>query len=336
MATLVTGGAGYIGSHTAVALHDAGREVVILDDFSGARRRAVDAIRSLTHESLLVVEADACDPDAVASVFERRQIDSVVHFAALKSAYESIGDPLRYYRQNLMSTIVLAETAVRNGVKRFVFSSSATVYGAPASPPVTEDSPTAPQNPYGASKQMCEQILADTVEASAMQAVMLRYFNPVGAHPSGLLGEDPLQRPANLVPRVMQTLLGHDGPVRVFGSDYDTRDGTAIRDYIHVMDLAEAHIAALSVDLKHRDSRVYNLGTGTGSTVMEVLAAASSAAGRPVAHEFCDRRAGDAAASWADCTRALRELRWKPRRDLQQMLDDHWNFARSNLADRER
>lgn len=332
MATLVTGGAGYVGSHTVVTLHDSGREVVVLDDFSAAPRRTVDALRSLTLRSLRVVEADAADAPAVDAVLQRHEIDSVIHFAALKSAPESLADPIRYYSRNLASTMVLAEACARHGVRRFVFSSSAAVYGTPATLPVTEEAPAAPQSPYGASKQMCERILADTAAAVGGQAVMLRYFNPVGAHPSGRLGEDPLGTPENLVPRVMQTLLALRGPVPVFGSDYDTRDGTAVRDYVHVMDVAEAHTAVLDAALGERSSRAYNVGTGRGSTVLEVLAAASQAAGRPVPHEMRGRRPGDAAAIWADCARAARELRWTPRRGLQEMLDDHWSFARSQLA----
>lgn len=336
MVALVTGGAGYVGSHTVVALCDAGHEVVILDDFSGAHRRTVDTIRSLTRQAVPVVEADAADSAALADVFGRWTIDSVIHFAALKSAPESVGDPLRYYHANLMSLISLAEASLHHSVSRFVFSSSAAVYGSPSSLPVTENTPTAPLNPYGASKQMCERILADMSAASGLSTVTLRYFNPVGAHRSALLGEDPLGPPANLVPRIVQTMLGGDRPLQVFGSDYDTRDGTAIRDYVHVMDLAEAHCAALNVDMRDRSSRVYNLGTGNGSTVLEVLAAAERAAGRAVPHEFRERRTGDSPALWADCTRALNELNWKPRRNLQQMLDDQWRFACANLADRAR
>lgn len=328
MATLVTGGAGYIGSHTVVALHDAGRDPVVLDDFSNASPRAVDAIRSLTRPDLPVVEGDAGDPDVLDGVFGEHRIDSVVHFAARKSVAESVSDPLGYYRCNLGSTIALAAVAIDRGVRRLVFSSSATVYGSASTLPVTEDSPTVPENPYGETKLMGERILADAATASDMTAVMLRYFNPVGAHPSGLIGEDPAGEPANLVPRVMQVASGRRARLDVFGTDYSTVDGTAVRDYVHVMDLAEGHVAALDADIAPASSRVYNLGTGSGTTVLQLLAAAAETLGAQVRYEVAGRRHGDVEASWADCTRARDELGWQARRGLDEMLADHWNFAR--------
>ncbi|MCE2511921.1 MAG: UDP-glucose 4-epimerase GalE [Acidimicrobiia bacterium] len=330
MATLVTGGAGYIGSHTTVALHDAGRDVVILDDFSNASRRAIDAMRSLTRADLVVVEGDAGDPDVLDAVFGGHRIDSVVHFAARKSVAESISDPLGYYRSNLGSVISLAAAAIDRGVRRLVFSSSATVYGSASALPVTEDSPTVPESPYGETKLMGERILADAAAASDLTAVMLRYFNPVGAHPSGLIGEDPSTEPANLVPRIMQVAAGRRDRLDVFGADYSTVDGTAVRDYVHVMDLAEGHVAALDTETAPVSSRVYNLGTGSGTTVLQVLAAASEVLGTRIPYEMADRRPGDIEASWADCTRARDELGWQARRVLAQMLADHWNFARKH------
>ena len=327
MATLVTGGAGYIGSHTTVALHDAGRDVVILDDFSNASRRAVDSIRSLTRPDLPVVEGDVGDPDTLDAALGGHRIDSVIHFAARKSVSESVGDPLGYYRSNLGSVIALAAAMIERGVGRLVFSSSAAVYGSSTSLPFTEDSPTVPESPYGATKLMGERILADAA-ASGMAAVMLRYFNPVGAHPSGLVGEDPSGEPANLVPRVMEVAAGRRDRLSVFGADYATADGTAVRDYVHVVDLAEGHVAALDVGMPPGRSRVYNLGTGSGTTVLQLLAAASEALGTPIGHELVERRPGDVEASWADCTRARDELGWQARRSLPQMLADHWNFAR--------
>ena len=328
MATLVTGGAGYIGSHTVVALHDAGRDPVILDDFSNASPRAVDAIRSLTRPDLPVVEGDAGDPDVLDGVFGEHRIDSVVHFAARKSVAESVSDPLGYYRSNLGSTIALAAVAIDRGVRRLVFSSSATVYGSASTLPVTEDSPTVPENPYGETKLMGERILADAATASDMTAVMLRYFNPVGAHPSGLIGEDPAGEPANLVPRLMQVASGRRGRLDVFGTDYSTVDGTAVRDYVHVMDLSDGHVAALDADIAPARSRVYNLGTGSGTTVLQLLTAAAETLGDDIAYEVAGRRPGDVEASWADCTRARDELGWQARRGLDEMLADHWNFAR--------
>lgn len=328
MATLVTGGAGYIGSHTAVALHDAGRDVVVLDDFSNASRRVVDAIRSLTRPDLPVVEGDAGNPDDLEAVFGRHQIDSVVHFAARKSVAESVSDPVGYYRSNLGSVVALAAAAIDRGVRRVVFSSSATVYGSTSTLPVTEDSPTVPESPYGQTKLVGERILADAAAASDMRAVLLRYFNPVGAHSSGLIGEDPAGEPANLVPRIMQVASGRLERLSVYGDDYSTVDGTAVRDYVHVMDLAEGHVAALDTDMAPASSRVYNLGTGSGTTVLQVVAAAEEALGKRIPYEMAERRPGDIEASWADCTRARNELGWQARRGLPKMLADHWNFVR--------
>ena len=328
MSTLVTGGAGYIGSHTTVALHDAGREVVVLDDFSNASRRAVDAVRGLTRPDLPVVEGDAGDPETLDAVFDGHRIDAVVHFAARKSVAESVRDPLGYYRSNLGSVVALAAAAIDRGVRRLVFSSSATVYGSASTLPVTEDSPTVPESPYGETKLMGERILADAAAASEMTAVMLRYFNPVGAHPSGLIGEDPSGELANLVPRIMQVAVGRRDRLEVFGADYATADGTAVRDYVHVMDLAEGHVAALDADIAPASSRVYNLGTGSGTTVLQVVAAASEAVGSPIPYEMAGRRPGDIEASWAGCSRARTELGWQARRSLPEMLSDHWNFVR--------
>ena len=328
MATLVTGGAGYIGSHTAVALHDAGRDVVVLDDFSNASRRVVDALRSLTRPDLPVVEGDVGDSDVLEAVFGGHRVDSVVHFAARKSVAESVSDPLGYYRSNLGSVIALAAAAVDRGVRRVVFSSSATVYGSTSALPVTEDSPTVPASPYGETKLMGERILADAAASSELTAVVLRYFNPVGAHPSGVIGEDPAGEPENLVPRIMQVATGRLERLSVFGDDYRSSDGTAVRDYVHVMDLAEGHVAALQAEIAPASSRVYNLGTGSGTTVLQVVAAAEEVLGTRIPYEMAGRRPGDIEASWADCTRARDELGWQTRRDLAQMLTDHWNFVR--------
>ena len=327
MATLVTGGAGYVGSHAAIALHEAGREVVILDDFSNSSPRAVDAVRSLTRPDLPVVEGDAGHPDVLDAVFGGHRIDSVIHFAARKSVAESVSDPLGYYRSNLGSVIALAAAAIDRGVRRLVFSSSAAVYGSARSLPLTEDSPTVPESPYGETKLMGERILADAAAASELTAVMLRYFNPVGAHPSGLIGEDPSGEPSNLVPRVMEVAAGRRDRLEVFGADYSTADGTAVRDYVHVMDLAEGHVAALDAGIAPARSRVYNLGTGTGTTVLQVLAAAQEAVGTHIPYELAERRPGDVEACWADCTRARDELGWQARRSLDQMLADHWSFV---------
>ena len=327
MTTLVAGGAGYVGSHTAAALHAAGRRPVLLDDFSNASHAVVDALRELTSPDLAVIEGDAADPATLEQAFGKHRFDAVIHFAAHKSVPESQQAPLRYYRNNLGTTLALAEAAAAHGVKRFVFSSSAAVYGTPVSLPLTEQSPVAPQSPYGAGKAMCEQILADAAATGPPEAVVLRYFNPVGAHPTGRIGERPRLAAPNLVPAVMDVARGSRRAVSVFGDDYDSRDGTAVRDFVHVMDLAEGHVAALEADLGQRTSRVFNLGTGVGTTVFELIAAAAAATGRPIPYEIAARRPGDIAASWADCGRAAAELRWRARRSLTQALADHWRFA---------
>lgn len=328
MTTLVTGGAGYVGSHTVVALRAAGRDVVILDDFSNAKRGVVDALRALTGAQLDVVEGDAADRVAIDRICRSRDIDSILHFAAHKSVSESVAEPLRYYRNNLASTLALAEAALERGIPRFVLSSSATVYGTAAELPVTEESALAPESPYGATKQMCERILADASVGSRMRSVLLRYFNPVGAHPSGDIGELPLGAPQNLVPAVMEVALGTRARLQLFGNDYDTPDGTAIRDYVHVVDLAEGHVAALGADFGPHSSRAFNLGTGVGTSVHEVVRAASEVTQREIPFEIVARRPGDLAESWADCSRAAAELGWSAKRDLEQMLGDHWRFLR--------
>ena len=327
MTTLITGGAGYVGSHTVVALHAAGRDVVVLDDFSNARCDVVDELRLLTAPGLVVVEGDAADRPTVEQLCDEHDIDSIVHFAASKNVPESLADPLRYYRNNVESTLSLAEVAVKRGIGQFVFSSSAVVYGTPPELPVTEETPATPQSPYGATKLMCERILTDAAAASAMRVVILRYFNPVGAHRSGRIGERPVAAAQNLVPVVMRVAQGAAERLEVFGDDYDTRDGTAVRDFVHVTDLAEGHVAAIDADLGEHTSRVFNLGTGVGTTVFELIDAAVSATGRPIRYEVVARRPGDIAASWADCRRAHAELGWRAGRDLAQMLTDHWNFA---------
>ena len=328
MTMLITGGAGYVGSHTVVALHTAGRDVVVLDDFSNARRDVIADLRSLTTPDLAVVEGDAADRTTIQRLCEDHQVESIVHFAAHKSVPESLADPLRYYRNNVATTLNLAEVAVERGIGRFVFSSSAVVYGTPEALPVTEETPAMPQSPYGATKLMCERILSDAAASSAMSVVILRYFNPVGAHRSGRIGEQPLETAQNLIPVVMRVAAGSSERLQVFGDDYDTRDGTAIRDFVHVEDLAEGHMAAIDADLGAQPSRIFNLGTGVGTTVFELIHVAARVTGRPIRHDIVGRRPGDIAASWADCSRADAELGWRAERDLHQMLTDHWRFAR--------
>jgi UDP-glucose 4-epimerase len=329
MAVLVTGGAGYIGSHTAVGLHEAGRDVVVLDDLSNSSPAAVDALRALTRPDLPFVEADAADVDAVGRAIADHGVDEVVHFAAFKSVSGSIADPDGYHRNNVGSTVGVVEAMRHNGVSRMVFSSSCTVYGEPTDLPVTEDSPISASNPYGATKVACEELLAAEAEAGGLDVLLLRYFNPVGAHASGDLGEDPRGTPDNLVPYLMQVAVGRRESLSVFGDDYDTPDVSAIRDYIHVVDLAEGHLAALDALAADRGSRgcsAVTLGTGTGYSVLDVLAAAGRVIGRPVPHQVVGRRDGDIERIWADPARAADLLGWRAGRGLDEMLADHWRW----------
>ena len=338
MAVLVIGGAGYIGSHTAAVLHEAGRDVVVLDDLSNSSVAALDALRALTQPDLPFIEADAADADAVGRAIADHGVDEVVHFAAFKSVSGSIADPEGYHRNNVGSTIGVVKAVRRHGVSRLVFSSSCTVYGEPAQLPVTEDSPVGASNPYGATKVACEELLAAEAAAGGLDVLLLRYFNPVGAHASGDLGEDPRGTPDNLVPYLMQVAVGRRDRLSVFGGDYDTPDGSAIRDYIHVVDLAEGHVAALDIlaapndeDVRESsvgstDCRAVNLGTGTGHSVLEVLAAAGRVIGRPVPHEVVGRRAGDIERIWADPSLAADLLGWRATRGLDEMLADHWRW----------
>ncbi len=338
MAVLVTGGAGYIGSHTAVVLHEAGRDVVVLDDLSNSSMAAVEALRVLTRPDLPFIEADAADVDAVGRAIVDHGIDEVIHFAAFKSVSGSIVDPDGYHRNNVGSTAGVVEAMRRHGVSRMVFSSSCTVYGEPTDLPVTEDSPISASNPYGATKVACEELLAAEAAAGGLDVLLLRYFNPVGAHPGGNLGEDPRGTPDNLVPYLMQVAVGRRESLSVFGDDYDTPDGSAIRDYIHVVDLALGHLAALdalagSDDGDVRDPsvgsagcRAVNLGTGTGYSVLEIVAAAGRVIGRPVPHDVVGRRDGDIEQIWADPSLAADLLGWRARRGLDEMLADHWRW----------
>ena len=331
MAVLVTGGAGYIGSHTAVALHDAGREVVIVDNFSNSSPKVVDAVRALTTDSMVMVEADMLDSEAVARVFKDHDIDEVIHFAAYKAVGESVDKPLDYYRNNLGSTIGLVAAMVEAGVSKLVFSSSCTVYGQPDVIPVTEAAPTGAESPYGWTKYMSEQILNDAAAAVDLDVVLLRYFNPVGAHESGTLGEDPNGIPNNLVPFVMQVAVGRLAKVMVFGGDYGTADGTAVRDYIHVVDLAEGHVAALdALAGEISGCTAVNLGTGVGSTVLDVVHAASAAVGSPIPYEVVGRRSGDIEKIYAHPAYAEELQGWRAKRDLADMMRDHWNWQRQN------
>ena len=328
MTVLAVGGAGYVGSHTVAALHAAGCGVVILDDFSNAPREMIARLHEAVSGDIVCVEGDACDAATIDRAIEAHGVSDIVHFAARKSVPESVAEPLRYYRANLGSTLALAAAAAQHGLRRIVLSSSAAVYGNRAAMPVTESAPADPASPYAATKAMSERILTDAAAAGGAEAVVLRYFNPVGAHSSGLLGDRSVGESAGLMTVVLDVAAGHRGKLCVFGADYGTRDGTAIRDFVHVADIAEAHVAALRADLGDHRARAYNLGSGRGTTVLELVTVAREATGRDIEYQIDRRRPGDVAVSWADCSRALTELGWSARRDLREMVRDHWNFQR--------
>ncbi|MDE0066892.1 MAG: UDP-glucose 4-epimerase GalE [Acidimicrobiaceae bacterium] len=331
MAVLVTGGAGYIGSHTAVALHDAGHEVVIVDNFANSSPAAVDAVRALTTEDLAFVEADLLDDDAVRRVFEQHEITGVVHFAAHKAVAESVSEPSRYYRNNVGSLLGVLDAMLEHGVDRLVHSSSCTVYGQPEVLPVSESAPVRAASPYGRTKLVSEQIISDVCAVRPLAAVMLRYFNPVGAHGSGTLGEDPNGIPNNLVPLVMQVAGGSRGKLPVFGDDYDTADGSGVRDYVHVVDLADAHVAALEVLAGgHEGATAVNVGTGSGTSVLELIEAARRVTGKAIPYEVVERRPGDVAKTWAAVDLAHDFLGWRAKRGIEEMMRDHWRWHCEN------
>ncbi len=325
---LVTGGAGFIGSHTCVELLDAGDDVVAVDNFDNSSPRSLDAVRALTGRSVTLVEGDASDRTVLDKVFADHSVDAVIHFAALKAVGESVADPLRYYQNNLGSTIALLGAMRDAGCRKLVFSSSCTVYGEPETVPITEGSPLQAVNPYGRTKLTSEEIMRDLAASDpSWRIILLRYFNPVGAHPSGELGEDPRGVPNNLMPYLMQVAVGRRDKLAVFGGDYPTRDGTCVRDYIHVVDLAQGHLAALAaIDELPAGCQALNLGTGTGTTVLELIKAAEQVIGRPIPHEIVDRRPGDAMEVYADPATANAVLHWKTSRDVHDMCRDHWTW----------
>ena len=332
MKILVTGGAGYIGSHTAIILLEQGHDVVIVDNLCNSKRVAVDRIEELSGKKAAFYECDVCDMEKMREIFAKEHIDAVIHFAGLKAVGESVSIPLRYYQNNLESTLTLLQVMKEHHVHNFVFSSSATVYGDPATVPIREDFPLSATNPYGSTKLMIERILTDCAHADPeFNPILLRYFNPVGAHESGKLGEDPNGIPNNLVPYITQTAVGKREKVHVFGSDYPTPDGTGVRDYIHVVDLAKGHAAALQLfEKEHCGLRVYNLGTGTGYSVLEMIKAFSKAVGREIPYVIEGRRPGDIPVCYADCTKAYEELGWKAEKTLDDMCADAWRWQRMN------
>jgi len=330
--TLVTGGAGYIGSHTCVELLGAGQDVVVVDDLSNASYEAVRRIEELGGKRLAAfVEGDVRDGAVLARIFAEHEVAAVIHFAAKKAVGESVSQPLAYYDNNLQGLLSVLQAMDAAGCRRMVFSSSATVYGDPASVPIREDFPTTATNPYGWTKLMGEQILRDLGRADPRwNLVLLRYFNPVGAHPSGQIGEDPDGLPNNLMPFVSQVAVGRLPRLRVFGNDYPTPDGTGVRDYIHVVDLALGHLRALERIAELSGVTTVNLGTGRGYSVLEMVKAFEAASGCSVPYDIVDRRPGDVAACWADPSRARELLGWTAERDLQAMCEDAWRWQRNN------
>ena len=332
MAVLVSGGAGYIGSHTVIALHEAGYSVVVADNLCNSSEKALERVGAIISAKVPFYRLDLQDEAAVEEMFQKEPgIDSVIHFAGLKAVGESVEKPLEYYDNNLGSTLTLLKVMRSHGVKNFVFSSSATVYGNPATVPITEQFPRSATNPYGYTKLMIEQILTDVHHAAPeMNIALLRYFNPIGAHPSGMIGEDPNGIPNNLVPYIAQVAVGKLERVRVFGNDYPTPDGTGVRDYIHVMDLAQGHVCALRKLAENCGLAVYNLGTGKGYSVLEVIRAFGEACGRKLPYEICPRRPGDIAQCYADPSLAEKELGWRAQYGIQEMCRDSWNWQSKN------
>ncbi len=326
---LVAGGAGYIGSHTALALIEAGDRVVVADNLVNSSEESIAAVERLTGASISFVKADLTDRSETAAVFDEYPIEAVIHFAGLKAVGESTEKPLLYYRNNLVSTLNLLDEMAAHDVFQLVFSSSATVYGDPKVLPIPESASTGPTNAYGRTKLMVEDICRDLAASDRRwQISLLRYFNPVGAHPSGEIGEDPNGIPNNLVPFVMQVAVGRREKLEIFGGDWDTPDGTGVRDYIHVTDLAAGHLAAL--DHLPDGCREYNLGTGSGASVLEIVAAAEAASGNAVPYEIVERRAGDIGTSLADPRRANTELEWRADRAMETMLTDAWRWQSKN------
>lgn len=333
MAVLVTGGAGFIGSHTAVELLNSGKDIVIVDNFSNSKPKALDAIRKITGKDFKFYEIDYLDREKLEKVFEENKIDAVLNFAGYKAVGESVKKPLEYYENNVSGCIVLLETMRKYNVKKFVFSSSATVYGQPERIPLTEDCKVGgTTNPYGTSKLFIEQILKDLYNSdNSWDICILRYFNPVGAHESGLIGEEPQGVPNNLMPYVVRVAAGELKELSVFGNDYNTPDGTGVRDYIHVVDLAKGHICALNkLDKEGSGLFIYNLGTGTGYSVLDMVKAFEQITGKKVPYKIAPRRAGDIATCYSDPTKAKEELGWTAEKGIKEMCEDSWNFIQKN------
>ncbi len=328
---LVTGGAGYIGSHSVLALMEAGYKPIVLDNFSNSSKESISGIEKINGGSPVVIEGNAGDSSLLRDIFSSYDINSVLHFSGLKSVEESMNDPLKYYSENVGSSLALFRAMQEANIQTIIFSSSATVYDPESQVPYAENSPTNPINPYGRTKLCIEQILHGLVSSNPKWRVgILRYFNPVGAHPSGYIGEDPKQKPNNLMPLVMQTAIGRTEKLFIYGDDYDTPDGTCIRDYIHVLDLARGHLSALTYLERHQGLHVWNLGTGMGTSVQQLIEKAREVTGAEIKTEIADRRLGDSPKAVADPKKAKNELSWHPEYTIGNMCADHWNWQRQN------
>jgi UDP-glucose 4-epimerase len=331
MAILVTGGAGYIGSHTCVELLEAGYRIVVVDNLCNSSEESLQRVQRITESEFTFYQVDLLDKSSLKDVFLREEIEAVIHFAGLKAVGESVEVPLRYYHNNITGSLILCEVMSEFNIKDIVFSSSATVYGDPHSVPISEDFPVNPTNPYGWTKLMIERILIDIQHASPeMNVGILRYFNPVGAHPSGLIGEDPRGIPNNLMPFISQVAVGKLKKLYIYGDDYDTIDGTGVRDYIHVVDLAKGHLAALDKLKTNPGVCIYNLGTGRGISVIELIKAFQAASNKDIPYQITGRRAGDIAESYADPHKANVELGWKAELGIEEMCADTWRWQSAN------
>ena len=332
MAILVTGGAGYIGSHTVVELQSAGYDVVVVDNLCNSSEKALDRVSKITGKPVKFYKADILDREALNEVFDKEEIDSCIHFAGLKAVGESVAKPWEYYENNIAGTLTLVDVMRKHNVKNIIFSSSATVYGDPAMIPITEECPKGQcTNPYGWTKSMMEQIMTDVQKANPdMNVILLRYFNPVGAHESGRIGEDPKGIPNNLMPYISQVAVGKLERLGVFGDDYDTPDGTGVRDYIYVVDLAKGHVKAINYIFSNPGLDVINLGTGVGYSVLDMVKAFSKACGKEIPYEIKPRRAGDIAMCYADPAKAARVLGWKAEKGLDEMCADSWRWQSQN------
>lgn len=330
MKILVTGGTGYIGSHTAVELLDSGYDVVIIDNLSNSKRDVIDKIKQITNKNITFYEGNVCDKELLRTIFEEHKIDAVIHFAGYKAVGESVKKPLMYYRNNIDSTLTLCEVMNEYDCKKLIFSSSATVYGVPKTLPIKEDFPLSTTNPYGTTKLYIEGILKDLYAADANWSIaLLRYFNPIGAHSSGLIGENPNDIPNNLMPYIMKVATKELPYLNVFGNDYDTKDGTGVRDYIHVVDLAKGHIKAIEKVLNSTGIEAYNLGTGTGYSVLEIVHTFKEVNHVDIPYKIAPRRSGDIAECYADATKAEKELGWKAKYDIKDMCESAYRYIKN-------